>query len=462
MKQCLTTLATVLLLANCVARSSAQTIPDRTWAQYQYASDHNAVFTKPDWSVAWRSDAEDKINGGISIVGTTLYYESFDHNIYAVDARTGQERWHTTLSNIVMNTPVVADGLVFVGGGIDLGLPPLGLPDPLSGRVGGDSFYALNAATGAIVWKFDTIGQNMPTPVFLTVGGVPEIVFPSGDLNMYALQAKTGALLWKKPTPGADLMASLNLYDNLIYGITGYSFLLYDSTYQKDGPNAARQMFQHTFAIDGNGASRWSQPYGARGCSPTIANGTVFVESWLPESGDNPTTWREKLWAPLGGWVLYSVLIEPSHNEIAALDARTGALKWLRAFKPGTATNEGSHMDAIAGLYAKGRFFDAVPIDKTFVALDAKNGNVLWTVPTPHPVKMSAVEKDGLVYFGDAGGTLYIVRANDGEVEQRVKFPHGFSISPPLIVGNTMFVSNTNSIYAVRLSDLQRGVGPDN
>jgi outer membrane protein assembly factor BamB len=103
-----------------------------------------------------------------------------------------------------------------------------------------------------------------------------------------------------------------------------------------------------------------------------------------------------------------------------------------------------------------------VPIDKTFVALDAKNGNVLWTVPTPHPVKMSAVEKDGLVYFGDAGGTLYIVRANDGEVEQRVKFPHGFSISPPLIVGNTMFVSNTNSIYAVRLSDLQRGVGPDN
>jgi len=137
------------------------------------------------------------------------------------------------------------------------------LPDPLSGRVGGDSFYALNAATGAIVWKFDTIGQNMPTPVFLRSAAYRNRVSERrSEYVCIAGEDRCAAL--EETHARADLMASLNLYDNLIYGITGYSFLLYDSTYQKDGPNAARQMFQHTFAIDGSGASRWSQPYGAR------------------------------------------------------------------------------------------------------------------------------------------------------------------------------------------------------
>jgi outer membrane protein assembly factor BamB len=302
----------------------------------------------------------------------------------------------------------------------------------------------------------------MPTPVYLVEKGVPKIIFTGGDLHVYAVNARTGAVLWKRPTPGADQMSSLNLYNGLIYGVSGYSSLLFDATYQKYGAAAARKMFQHTWAINTNGEFKWSLPYGQRGCSPTIANGTVFVESWLPESGDNPTTWRQQLWAPLGGWVLYSVIIESSHNEIAALDARTGAAKWVHRFQPGTATDEGTHMNAVAGFYSDGHFYDSVPILNTFVALDAKTGRLVWSIPTAATVKMSAVEKDGLIYFGDARGTLYVVRASDGTVEQKVKFPHGFSISPPLIVGNTLFVANTNSIYAVRLSDLQRGIAPAN
>ena len=449
------------------AQVQAQSVPDRVWPMYQYAADHNAVFAAPDWEVTWRSaPSGGRINGGLSVVGKTLYFESFNQigspaqTVHAVDALTGQERWQKTLPNVVMNTPVVVDGLVIVGTGIDPGEPPLGLQAPLSGRPQGDAIYALNAATGSVVWKFDTVGQNMPTPVYYNNDGRAEISFTGGDLHVYALQAQTGKLLWQRPAPGIDMMSSLALYDGLVYGITGYGFPQYDKIYQQRGPEAARAEFQHTWAIDPAGGLRWSMPFGQFGCSPTVAADTVFVESWLPTDARNPTLARLALWGPPGGWIVYNIAIETSHNEVAALDGRTGKLVWLRRFEPGVATSEGSHMDAVAGVYDDGRFYESIPINRTFSAFDAKTGATLWTMQTPDPVKMSAIEKDGVLYFGDASGMLYLVRAADGRVLKMVRFPSIFSISPPVIVGGSLFVANGKLVYAMRLADLQNGVGP--
>ena len=427
--------------------ASAQPLPTTTWPQYQYSSDHNAVFDSPDWSVSWKAQAGDIIHGGLSIVGTTLYFESFDHNVYAVNALTGKEIWHRTLTDVVMNTPVVANGLVYAGEGIDPGISPDTLPNPMAGRKEGNSIYALDAATGRIVWRFRTVGHDMPTGVFLNDGGTPKFIFTGGDLHVYALNARTGKLLWKVPVSGVDMMASLAMSGGLIYGITGAK-IANDQIYFQAGTVTNRMVNKQTWAVNSGGKFAWRTPVGEPGGSPTVAANTVFAESFE----QNPT-----LWFP----VLARPPVRFMRNTVTALDATTGDVLWSHQSGIGGGSREGSNMQTVAGAYADGRFYESFAAVRNFEAFDAKSGTLLWTLSTaPHPVKMSAVINDGLLYFGDAANTLYIVRAADGQVMQRVAFPDTFGISPPVIVGGTLFVANGKSVYAVPLNDLQRGAGP--
>ncbi|HTX59079.1 MAG TPA: PQQ-binding-like beta-propeller repeat protein, partial [Verrucomicrobiae bacterium] len=113
---------------------------------------------------------------------------------------------------------------------------------------------------------------------------------------------------------------------------------------------------------------------------------------------------------------------------------------------------------SIAGLYSEGVFYDSLLYSNRFAAFDAASGRVLWRTPTTGRVKMSAVLKDGLVYFGDTAGYFYVVRATDGAILAKTKFPEIFTTSPPVIVGDRLFVANSSTLYALRLEDLRRGV----
>jgi len=182
-----------------------------------------------------------RINGGLSVVGKTLYFESFNQigspaqTVHAVDALTGQERWQKTLPNVVMNTPSLS-----MVGHRSTGIDPasrLWAAGAAVGRPQGRHLCAKRRDRICRV-KFDTVGQNMPTPVYYNNDGRAEIIFTGGDLHVYALQAQTGKLLWNA-RPGIDMMSSLALYDGLVYGITGYGFPS-TTNLQQRGPEAAR------------------------------------------------------------------------------------------------------------------------------------------------------------------------------------------------------------------------------
>jgi outer membrane protein assembly factor BamB len=117
----------------------------------------------------------------------------------------------------------------------------------------------------------------------------------------------------------------------------------------------------------------------------------------------------------------------------------------------------GSDENSIAGLYSSGVFFDSLQMVRQFAAFDAQTGNLRWEIPTEGPVKMSAVEKDGLLYFGDTSGYFYVVDAASGAVKSKVKFPDIFTVSPPVIVGNTLFVACSKTVYAISLDALRAG-----
>jgi outer membrane protein assembly factor BamB len=70
-----------------------------------------------DFSTAWKFDS-DKNKGFWSqplLADGTLYASSMDHNLYALDAETGTEKWRLDLEGAVASTPVLADGALYVG-----------------------------------------------------------------------------------------------------------------------------------------------------------------------------------------------------------------------------------------------------------------------------------------------------------------------------------------------------------
>ena len=99
-----------------------------------------------------------------------VYIGSADKKLYAIDARSGKERWHFDTQGSVRSTPAVAGGRVFFGSY--------------------DHFvYALDASSGALVWKHDTLEPVVSAP--LVADGAVYIGSRSSDL--FAFDAATGS-----------------------------------------------------------------------------------------------------------------------------------------------------------------------------------------------------------------------------------------------------------------------------
>jgi outer membrane protein assembly factor BamB len=50
-----------------------------------------------------------------AVANGVVYVGSLNHNVYALDARTGAKLWSYATDNIVRSSPSVANGAVYVG-----------------------------------------------------------------------------------------------------------------------------------------------------------------------------------------------------------------------------------------------------------------------------------------------------------------------------------------------------------
>lgn len=391
------------------------------WTQYQSAPNHNAVF-QGSLDAKWQYSATGRVNGGLAFVDGVIYFGTFEHDVIALDAAQGRQLWSTHLQNVVMSTPVVVGGLVIVGTGTNQVQRDEG-EDTLWGTGHGDVVTALNAKTGKQVWEFQTVGEDMPSAAL--AGSV--LIFGNGDMHAYAIDASTGRQVWQAPIPGVATMSS-TAWDGTEAVTLASRGLAY--TFRPD--------HTHTVAFNSHGEMLWSEPYGNSDCSPTLADGKVFVEgtSDVMVSSKGNWNWRGR-------------------NTVSALDARTGRLLWSYESAIGAYTSVASNERAIAGMYSNGTFYVSIPVTDQLVAFDANSGAVRWSLHTLAPVKMSPVVSDGSLYFGDTVGMLYVVDARTGGIRYLDSMKSPFTTSPPVIVGRTLVIANGDRILAIPLADLQ-------
>lgn len=404
--------------ANGTVQATALPSGAADWPMYQYSADRNAVLAAPDLHASWNFDAKSQINGGLALVNGLLIFETFGKEVVALDAGTGAVRWRTQgFHNILMTTPIVAHDLVYVGTGanpmLDKGwnllLRMQYRGKQLSGIPQGDEVAALDLSTGQRRWRYQTVGEDMPSPAYFR----GRLIFANGDWHAYALRSDTGAMLWRTPLNGYSRMSNAAIVDNAaVMGICGNGGIHSSST----------------VAIDAvTGKVRWEAPYGHCDGSPAVGEGKVFVEGIEPGTGSN-----------IG------------RNRVDALDASTGKVLWSYVSPAyGIATSVGSSEGSAAGMYYGGTYYEALPLDNRFVAFDARTGRIRWAMHTSGPVKMSAVIANGTLYFGDTTGVLYVVDPRTGKLKNDHLYTSPFTTTPPIVAGRTMFVVNGTHVIAV-------------
>jgi outer membrane protein assembly factor BamB len=387
-------------------RATASAVRNPTWTTYQRLANHNAVVPGA-LSATWSAELGQRSNGALAVVGDTVYVTTFARTVLAIAVDTGQTRWQYQADDIVMSSPVVADGLVIVGTGTDRRLSPT-----LWGRPEGNAVIALDAATGRERWRFRTAGEDMPSPAIQN----GTLVFANGDAHAYGLDLLTGRHLWTTPLSGVSTMASATP--------SGGDVIVSSCTLKmKPGQIAALRVR--------DGSPHWRAPYGNCDSAPAVDAGRVFV------SGMDFVR------------VPYGLAYEAT---VASLDAETGAVRWsYRTPDVGLSSMVVSSERAVAGTLVGDTYYQALPTHDRILAFDANSGAVRWSVKTLAPAKMSPIVANGRLYVGDTVGCLYTIDARSGKILNVRTFKAPFSTSPPVIVGETMLVVVGTTLQAMPL-----------
>ncbi len=113
--------------------------------------------------IRWEFKAKDSIEGVPAIVNGVVYVVSTDQHLYAIDFKTGKEKWKTKLG-VMKSSPSVNGDRIYVG-------------DSES------KFHALDLATGKVLWTFETEGEITAAANFAE----DLILIPSQDSTLYCL-----------------------------------------------------------------------------------------------------------------------------------------------------------------------------------------------------------------------------------------------------------------------------------
>lgn len=292
-----------------------------------------------------------------------VYFASNDGNVYALNAHTGASVWKAGGSGAA----AIADGIIyFMGGPYDYFL------------------YARNAKTGALVWAY-----NIQVSAFAPVVSdrVLFVTAPAGaGYDLFALDASTGNLYWRDfiwatPALGAAAVSRGTVY----VGASG--------SFSSD-----------LLAVSNvDGSVLWQCPI-AVSSLPAVGNGVVYAGSADDNVYALDATTGSLRWKYPTAKSVYSspaaadgvIYAGSQDGDIYALNASTGALVWKRsigsfASSPAVANSVVYVVSSTGNIYHLN-------------ALNAKTGVLLWK----YALKLEPTDPvvaNGMVYFGS--GDLY-------------------------------------------------------
>ncbi len=313
-----------------------------------------------------------------------MYVGSDDGNLYAIDAASGGLVWKYTTGGSVRSSPTLDNGMVYF--------------------LSGDSYvYALHAADGRLAWKYQATPDGQPT----TYGSNPTVqggvLYINTSAWLLALDAATGMLKWQNTV---DFYSTDNS-PTIIGGV------LYDPTFNGGGPVVASD------PATGSIIRKYAGGIG-RG-NPAVVNGTVYatdenhiLDAWNAQTGAVQfsffvSTGTGTYAGPGNSPTFYNGTVYIGGAAgLFALDANTGAVKWQQNNTPGVGA---SPPVAAAGLVV------VSSNNGYLIAFDAVGGAIRWSQTGDFDASLNPTYANGTLYVGTVDGSIEAVAAATGQLK---------------------------------------------
>ena len=338
------------------AASPAATIPFQTSA-ISFAQTGNVL-------PVWDFPCEDEIGSSPTASDGVVYVGSYDHNLYAVDAKEGSFIWKFATDDVISSSPHVSGDLVLIGS---------------EDR----KIYAISKESGTIFWSKDTRDRIRSSPCVARDG----VFFGSDDHFFYCLAARNGREVWKFETPNYVRSSPATSQEFVYFGASDGGVYALDMQTSKQ---------KWKFSTNRTVISR-----------PFLHEGLLFVGSmdWNLYALDADAGWA--VWNyRTRGWVVSSPAMSESLGlvYVGSADGSVYAVDYEKGRKIWSFETEGPVTSSPAVTE------DAVYIgsnDGHLYSLDAQNGALRWKFYTGAPVVSSPTIWDNMVYVGSRDNRLY-------------------------------------------------------
>ena len=328
--------------------------------------------------LAWKFRTPFVVKSSPLVNNGTAYISAYDSagHLYALDAKTGTQRWSLAFGGAVTETPVINNGVLYAGAETAIGSVT--------------SMFAVNATTGTILWQTATKGHNDYTAP-LVVNGIVYASFDDG--NLYAFNTTTGKIVWSASI--GNEYSAVAVVNNVLYVGSSNGYL-----------NALNAQ---------TGRTLWSVvgPTNATSSlTPVVVNSTVYIAS--QDEGTNQgyvaaysLSSHKQIWNKLfkyavgnslavAGTTLY---VGDNDGSLYALNTANGATRWSTVLD--------TQIES-APAVANGVVYVGGMNSGTLFAVNARTGAKLWSYTTGGFIELSsATVVNGMVYIGSDDFSVY-------------------------------------------------------
>ncbi|HEY4571119.1 MAG TPA: PQQ-binding-like beta-propeller repeat protein, partial [Kribbella sp.] len=247
----------------------------------------------------WRFTAAGPVGGSAGAANGLVYFGD-THSLFALDVKTGTQRWVAEVPS-AETRPLVVDGVVYTA------------------AIGG--VLGFDASTGKQVWHW--AGPQVPVAVGSIADGV--LYSMAGDGRVYAIDIRTSTEKWHVQTIGPN---------------PGYPEVVGDTVYAATVQGEAQEPIGELYAIDREtGIVRWRfrSPTGQQISAGPVKNGILYANSEFDgiyalrdDGGSASVIWHVD--APRGYWptamVGDTLYQQRRDGSVGAYALGDGALEW--------------------------------------------------------------------------------------------------------------------------------------
>ncbi len=314
----------------------------------------------------WKFPTQDEIRGNLTVYEQSVFFGSYDHNLYCVDKNSGELIWLYQTEGPIVSRPVVVEGNVIFASA--------------DNRV-----YVLNQRNGKIIFSYYTQAPIWSSPAY----AAGHIFIGSDDCYLHAINLASGNSSWKIDA-GSPIRSTPFIFDDGIYFGSEYG-----DYYCLDFRGSIRWRFKAKKAVTGSTIAEKN----------SVFFGSLDANVYALDAKTGWLLWRTRLGKAtistpsLSGDYLY---IGSTDGNLYCLDTRNGKILWQ--FETLNQVN-GSPL-----IFHDRVYFGSV--DSFIYCIDGLSGNLIWKYQTGGAIISNPLIIGNVLYIGSTDNNLYALQIN--------------------------------------------------